>query len=161
MNWGKYMYRQLYFIPFPNYPGRPPFYPPYQPPRPPHHGGGHHGGGHHGGGHHGGGHHGGGNQPPHGGGGQHGGGGSQMPPGPPPSEIPKKDAGGPSLKAVDPGAISGCMYRYVYIWQTNGYGYWAWLTYVGRKSIAGYRWIGYRWVYFGTDLRNIETFYCY
>ncbi|WP_105615125.1 hypothetical protein [Vallitalea okinawensis] len=95
--------------------------------------------------------------PPSTGGGQQGG---KRPPGPPPTEVPKEETG-PSLAAVDPGAIRRCMYRYVYIWTVRGDGYWAWLTYVGRKSIAGYRWIGYRWVYFGTDLDNIASFYCY
>lgn len=63
--------------------------------------------------------------------------------------------------AVDPGAIAGCRYRFVYIWQTNGRSYWAYLTFVGRNSAAGYRWSGFNWVYFGIDLRFIEQFYCY
>lgn len=80
------------------------------------------------------------------------------PKGPPPKEIPEQ---GPSLKAVDPGAIRNCKYRYVYLWLDDGRNFWAWLTYVGRRSVAGYRWIGHRWVYFGTDLRNISDFICY
>ena len=81
-----------------------------------------------------------------------------MPPGPPPNKEPMK---GPSLKAVDPGAIKNCKYRYVYIWPRGGRGFWAYLTYVGRDSIAGYSWNGRRWVYFGMDLRRIESFQCY
>jgi hypothetical protein len=63
--------------------------------------------------------------------------------------------------AVDPGAIRRCLYRYVYIWLENGRSFWAWLTFVGRTSVAGWRWNGYRWVYFGIDLSDIEAFVCY
>lgn len=77
---------------------------------------------------------------------------------PPPNFTPQRPQG---LMAVDPGAIAGCRYRFVYIWQTNGRSYWAYLTFVGRNSAAGYRWSGFNWVYFGIDLRFIEQFYCY
>jgi hypothetical protein len=63
--------------------------------------------------------------------------------------------------AVDPGAIRPCLYRYVYIWPRWGRGFWAWLTFVGRRSVAGWRWNGRRWVYFGMDTRQISSFYCY
>jgi hypothetical protein len=43
----------------------------------------------------------------------------------------------------------------------TGEQFWAWLVYVGRRSAAGWRWTGYRWIYFGVDLRNIESFVCY
>ncbi len=81
----------------------------------------------------------------------------QFPSGPPPKQVPQVT---PGLTAVDPGAIRRCRYRFVYIWLENGRSFWAWLTFVGRRSIAGYRWIRNRWVYFGTDLRNISDFYC-
>lgn len=85
---------------------------------------------------------------------------------PPPSFTPTKPGtvsgpGGPSVKAVDPGAIRPCTYRFVYIWPKRGMGYWAYLTYVGRKSAAGFRWNGRRWIYFGVDLRSIDGFQCY
>lgn len=88
----------------------------------------------------------------------------QMPPGPPPTYTPNKNmqlqGGNPSLKAVDSGAIRFCRYKYTYIWETNGRSYWAYITFVGRRSISGYRWTGRRWVYFGLDLRRIESFVC-
>ncbi|MEQ8155450.1 MAG: hypothetical protein ABRQ25_11290 [Clostridiaceae bacterium] len=68
---------------------------------------------------------------------------------------------GPGVYNVDFGAIRPCAYRFVYIWQRNGRSYWAYLTFVGRRSVAGWRWIGWRWVYFGLDLRRIESFICY
>lgn len=84
-----------------------------------------------------------------------------IPKGPPPMHEPMKKHTGPSTKAVDQGAIKGCKYRYVYIWPRRGRGFWAYLTYVGRTSVAGFRWNGRRWTYFGMDLRQIESFQCY
>ena len=95
--------------------------------------------------------------PPGAGGGQHGGGAA--PQGPPPSHVPQKVQYGP--KAIESGSIRPCKYQYVYLWLTNGTSFWAWLTYVGRKSVAGYRWQHHRWVYFGIDTRRIESFVCY
>lgn len=92
-------------------------------------------------------------------------GGAQPPFGPPqtppPGFVPQMP-GGPGIapQAVDPGAIIRCRFRFVYIWQTNGEQYWAFLTFVGRNSAAGYRWFRNRWVYFGIDLRLIASFYC-
>lgn len=90
---------------------------------------------------------------------------NQPPTGLPPSFIPSKSQanqqfGGPTTKAVDPGSIRPCLFRFVYIWQTNGRSYWAYLTFAGRKSVAGFRWMGFRWVYFGLDLNRIESFFC-
>lgn len=90
-----------------------------------------------------------------------------VPMGPPPNFTPTKAQGfaapqaGISPMAIDSGAIRRCRFRFVFIWPKNGRGFWAWLTFVGRRSIAGYRWNGRRWVYFGMDLRRIESFYCY
>jgi hypothetical protein len=84
------------------------------------------------------------------------------PPGPPPTMTPNKNEG-VSLKSVSPGSIKPCTYRYVYIWLENGNSYWAWLTRVDRRSASGYRWDrrSRRWVYFGVDLRTIDSFECY
>ncbi len=117
------------------------------PPPPPPHGGGQH-------------------QPPHGGfpppppygGGQHGGQHGGPPTAPPPGFIPHEQAG---LYAVDPGGIRPCLYRYTYIWLRNGKNFWYYPTYVGRTSIAGYRWRGYHWQYYGIDLDRIRSFTCH
>jgi len=82
-----------------------------------------------------------------------------MPPGPPPAAVPQQPQVG--TFAVDPGAIFGCLYRYIYIWPRFGRPFWAWLVFVGRTSAAGYRWTGFRWVYFAIDLRLIDYFQCY
>lgn len=84
------------------------------------------------------------------------------PPGRPPSVNPSQNKNQqPGVKAVDPGAIRPCTYRYVYIYPRRGRAYWAWLTYVGKTSSSGYKWTGRDWVYFGVDLRQIESFNCY
>ncbi|WHH58532.1 hypothetical protein [Petroclostridium sp. X23] len=92
--------------------------------------------------------------------------GAGAPTTPPPSTVPRRPTGvgqpgQPGLFFVDPGAIRQCLYQFVYIWLVNGQQFWVWLVFVGPNSIAGYRWTGFRWVYFGTDLRNIDTFVCY
>lgn len=83
------------------------------------------------------------------------------PMGPPPSVTPKKSEAEVELTAVDPGSLKPCRYRYVYIWLKNGKSFWVWLTYVGKTSISGWRWTGFYWVYFGIDLKKIESFICY
>lgn len=84
-------------------------------------------------------------------------------PGPPPSFTPSpaQPAEGPISFKVSPGSIRPCKYQYVYIWQTNGRSYWAWLTRIDRSTASGYRWNGYRWVFFGVDLEDISSFECY
>jgi hypothetical protein len=89
---------------------------------------------------------------------------SGPPSSPPPSFIPQQSQAqtqGVGVFAVDPGAIRPCNFRYVFIWLNTGERFWAWLVFVGRRSAAGWRWTGFRWIYFGVDLRNIESFVCY
>jgi hypothetical protein len=78
---------------------------------------------------------------------------------PPPATIPTQTQQ-IGIQAVDPGAIRGCLYRFTYVWLNNGQQFWFFPTFVGRTSIAGYRWIGFMWIYFGTDLRRIQSFQC-
>ncbi|GIM28894.1 hypothetical protein CPJCM30710_15600 [Clostridium polyendosporum] len=68
---------------------------------------------------------------------------------------------GPSPQFVSPGSIRPCLYKFTYIWQRNGRSYWAYPTRIDRRSISGWRWLGWRWVYFGVDLRRIDSFICY
>lgn len=91
-------------------------------------------------------------------GGQQGGTNLPAPPvGPPPSTVPQQQF---QTFAVDPGGIRGCLYRFTYIWLEGYQSFWFYPTFVGRRSVAGYRWTGYRWVYFGIDLNRIESFQC-
>ncbi|MFD0049053.1 hypothetical protein ACFVHQ_06970 [Actinomycetes bacterium NPDC127524] len=95
--------------------------------------------------------------PPQTGGGQ---GGSQ-PLGPPPVHIPYESQG-PQLNAVDPGSLRGCLYRYTYIWLRGGRSFWYYPTYIGRSSVAGYRWKpnSRQWTYYGIDANEIRSFEC-
>lgn len=98
-----------------------------------------------------------------------GGGGQDGPPSsPPPSFTPQmqqqqqfSSSGGPSVFAVDPGAIRGCRFRFTYVWLDNGNSFWFYPTFVGRTSVAGWRWRRNRWTYYGTDLRRISSFRCF
>ncbi|KKO52432.1 hypothetical protein [Paenibacillus sp. DMB20] len=82
----------------------------------------------------------------------------QFPASPPPQFTPQQS---PSLLAVDPGAISGCLFRYTYVWLTNGDNFWFYPVFVGRTSVSGFRWFGRFWFYFGVDLRRISSFSCF
>ena len=81
------------------------------------------------------------------------------PAGPPPAFTPAAQEITPF--AVDPGAIRGCLFRYTYVWLTNRQQFWFYPTFVGRTSVAGWRWTGFNWVYFGIDLRRISSFQCF
>jgi len=79
------------------------------------------------------------------------------PPGPPPTFIPQQPVG---VFAVDPGAISSCLFRFTFIWPHRQRGFWFYPIFVGPRSIAGFRWTGFNWLYFGMDLRDIQSFAC-
>ncbi len=83
------------------------------------------------------------------------------PPTSPPPAFTPSTPGDIGLFAVDPGAIRGCLYRYTYVWLTNRQQFWFYPVFVGRTSVAGYRWTGFNWVYFGIDLRRISSFQCF
>ena len=91
-----------------------------------------------------------------------------MPKSPPPNYIPsKKDKGvqnfssSKDTKAVSPNSIRFCLFKYTYIWEVSGRSYWTFLLNVDRRSVSGFRWLGFSWVYFGLDLRRIDSFICY
>src|SRR5690348_9827376 len=81
--------------------------------------------------------------------------GSQNPPpigsslnvGPPPNFTPSKtstevqhlSSSGPQTKAVSPGSISFCLFKFTYIWETSGREYWAFLLNVDRRTVSGLR----------------------
>ena len=95
---------------------------------------------------------------------------AQAPSTPPPSFTPSQASAqalttttsqGATTFAVDPGAIQRCLFRYTYLWLRGGEQFWFYPTFVGRRSISGFRWTGFTWVYFGTDLRRIRSFQCF
>jgi len=76
---------------------------------------------------------------------------------PPPDFIPPQTR---QARAVDAGAIRGCLRSFMYVWLTNGQAFWMFPTFVGRRSVAGYRWSRFGWVYTGFDLRMVASFHC-
>lgn len=91
-------------------------------------------------------------------GGPGGPGGQQAPTSPPPQFTPQMPL---QTFAVDPGGIRRCLFRNTYIWLDNGEQFWYFPTFVGRNSVAGFRWFGFFWAYFGVDLRRIRSFTCF
>lgn len=85
----------------------------------------------------------------------------QAPTTPPPQMTPSYPTH--QALAVDPGAIRGCLYRMTYIWLSRNQGFWFYPVFVGRTSVAGYRWRRRqrRWVYTGFDLDRIQQFTCF
>lgn len=71
------------------------------------------------------------------------------------------EGGGGGVKAVSPNSIRFCLFKYTYIWEVNRRNYWAFLLNVDRRSVSGFRWTGRNWIYFGVDLRRIDSFVCY
>jgi hypothetical protein len=96
---------------------------------------------------------------PGGPGGSPGGGqGGGPPSSPPPAYVPQEQA---TAFAVDPGGIRRCMFRFTYVWLVDGRSFWFYPVFLGRNSIAGWRWSRRRgWVYYGMDLRQIRSFQC-
>ena len=74
---------------------------------------------------------------------------------------PQSQQFGATPLSIDSGAIRPCLYRFVYIWPRRGPGFWAWLTFVGPRSISGFRWNRNTWRFFGMDLREISSFQCF
>ena len=81
--------------------------------------------------------------------------GAGAPTSPPPSFVPPQQV---EAYAVDPGGIARCLFRYTYVWLRGFEQFWFYPTFVGRNSVSRYRWTGFRWVYFGIDLRQIQLF---
>nr|WP_249366748.1 hypothetical protein [Neobacillus rhizophilus] len=79
---------------------------------------------------------------------------------PPPSFVPTQTQQQVEAFAVDPGGIRRCLFRYTYIWLRGFEQFWFYPIFVGRNSVAGYRWTGFRWMYFGINLRQIQSFTC-
>lgn len=94
-----------------------------------------------------------------------------MPKSPPPNYTPQKSSPGVQTfsaspqgvgtYAVSPGSIRFCLYKYTYIWERNGRNYWVFLLNIDRRTASGFRWFRNTWVYWGIDLRRIDSFICY
>jgi hypothetical protein len=71
--------------------------------------------------------------------------------------------GGPSVLAVDPGSFYGCLRRLTLVRLTNGRSFWFFPTFIGRQSVAGFRWFpaNQRWRYTGFDTQSVRSFQCF
>lgn len=78
---------------------------------------------------------------------------------PPPSFVPMQTQQVQTL-AIDPGSIRRCLFRYTYVWMRGRQQFWFYPIFLGRRSISGWRWTGFRWVFYGTSLRQIQSFTC-
>src|SRR5690606_23913359 len=69
-------------------------------------------------------------------------------------------AGGPSVLAVDPGSFQGCLRRLTLVRLTNGRRFWFFPTFIGRRSVAGFRWFSrtQQWRYTGFDTETVQSF---
>lgn len=79
---------------------------------------------------------------------------------PPPSFVPTQTQQQAEAFAVDPGSIRRCLFRFTYVWLRGFEQFWFYPTFIGRTSVSGYRWTGFRWVFFGISLRQIQSFTC-
>ena len=81
---------------------------------------------------------------------------SGKPPLEPPAVIPQRS----NLPGIEPYTIVNCLYKTTYIWLKNGREFWLYPVYTGRTSMAGFRWSGNGWAYYGFDIYSIEAFTC-
>lgn len=84
------------------------------------------------------------------------------PPGPPPNITPRRPFSvGIQPAAISPGSIRPCRFQFVYMWLSNGVSFWAWILNVDSRTVSGFRWTGFRWLYFAVSLNRIDFFQCY
>ncbi|MCC3378049.1 transporter [Paenibacillus farraposensis] len=84
---------------------------------------------------------------------------AQAPTAPPPQFIPPQPLA--TAFAIDPAAMSGCLFRYTFIWLRNGERFWMYPVFIGRTSVSGFRWNGFFWTFFGIDTNRIVSFSCF
>ncbi|KIL45799.1 hypothetical protein [Jeotgalibacillus soli] len=89
---------------------------------------------------------------------------SGPPASPPPQQIPPKPfrPQGTTTFMVDPNVIRPCLFRFTYIWLTNGSSFWYYPIVIGRNSVGGFHWDRrrFRWVYLALDTRFIDVVSC-
>jgi len=79
------------------------------------------------------------------------------PPGPPPGRIPTRSM----YRRVPPGSFRPCLYRYTYVWLRNGRQFWFYPVFLESGGVAGYRWNGATWRFYGLDFRRVDYFECF
>ena len=83
----------------------------------------------------------------------------------PPPFIPSKteisNSGNSVVKDITTENMKDCFNKFTYVWQLNGRSYWAYITSCDKKSLSGWRFIAFKWIYFGVDLSKIECYISY
>ena len=62
-------------------------------------------------------------------------------------------------RQVDSAALSSCMFTNTYIWLKNGQSFWFFPTFVGRRTVSGFRWAHHRWVFVSFNINDMEAFF--
>ena len=78
------------------------------------------------------------------------------PQGPPPLSQPFRQR-----RRAPFGSFRPCLYRYTYVWLRNGNSFWFYPVFMEAGGVAGYRWTGTRWRFYGLDPRRVDYFECY
>ncbi|MFC5528200.1 transporter [Cohnella yongneupensis] len=75
----------------------------------------------------------------------------RVPPAPPPAYIPPK----PSVSYM-----IDCINKDSYVWLRNGESFWFFPVYLQSFGVAGFRWNGVTWVFYGFDPRLVDAVAC-
>lgn len=93
-------------------------------------------------------------------------GGGGAPQGPPPHKKPAKPTKPQGLHGaaylVEPVLIQPCLFRFTYVWLTNGSSFWFYPVILGRESVGGFYWDAshHRWFYYALDTKHIDVVSC-
>lgn len=83
-----------------------------------------------------------------------------QPTSPPPAFVPQQQPG-LSTQAVAPGSLRLCLFRWTYVWLSNGDQFWIWPFSIRQQTVIFYRYtpfFGYS--IGGLDTRRIDSFLC-
>ncbi|WP_146808563.1 MULTISPECIES: collagen-like protein [Aneurinibacillus] len=84
-----------------------------------------------------------------------------QPTSPPPSFVPQQPQGGVGTLAVAPSSLRMCLYRWTYVWLSNGEQYWIWPFSIQQRTVSFYRYIPFfGYTIGGLDTRRINSFVC-
>lgn len=88
------------------------------------------------------------------------GGQPMQPTSPPPPFIPSQQQA-LNAKAVAPGSLRLCLFRWTYVWLSNGEQYWIWPFRIRQQTVMFYRYVPFfGYSIGGLDTRRIDSFIC-
>lgn len=90
--------------------------------------------------------------------------GSGAPTSAPPQQIPNKPQKpqGNFAYMIDANVLQPCLYRFTYVWLTDGSSFWFYPVALGANSVGGYYWDWntFRWNYYALDTKYIDVVNC-